>query len=582
MRRRRRERIEYDEILLDATNLPAFNRGRMEGQIERPITVRSLMIVGALFTLIALAFVYRIFDLQVIHGAELRTQSDSNSINEGVVIAPRGVLYDRTGEMLAWNEFDYGDEYDFPVRAYTDRAGLGQLTGYVSYPKQDRHGIYFRTSYIGRTGAEAAFESVLGGTNGTELIEVSARGDVISSHEVSEPEDGSAVYLSVDAALSEAMYRIIETAVEEAGFRSGAAAIMDIETGAIIGMTSFPSYDPEVMADGDDAELIASYNEDERFPFLNKIIGGAYTPGSVVKPIVAYAALNEGVVTPDQRMVSTGELTLPNPYNPDDEAVFADWRDHGEMTLREAIAFSSNVYFFILGGGLPEIAVPQAGLNQSFDGLGITRIAEYMRLFGLGERTGTHLQGEQSGTVPDPAWKQDVFNDDWRLGDTYNTSIGQFGFQVTPIQLLRAYALIANGEALVTPHVLRDEMGDRREVDLNQQHLSVIREGMRMTVNYDGGTARSLERDDVAIAAKSGTAEIGVDNAYVNSWVAGYFPYEAPQYAFVLLMDRAPRDNALGATRVMGDIVGWMADNTPTYLGLPTATSTPSDGETEE
>lgn len=566
-RRSKKQPVEFDEILLDASNLPSFNQGRMEGRMELPITKRNVLLVGMIFVLIMFGFFGKLFSLQVIEGAEYRKQSEANSVDEGLIVAPRGVIYDRNGEMLAWNEEDYSHEYDFPLRAYTDRHGLGQLTGYISYPQKDSRGFYYRTAYVGRTGVESAYEEMLQGDNGRMLVEVNALGEVISSHAVESPEPGDPLTLSIDAALSEAMYTIIQAAVEEAGFRSGAAAIMDIHTGEILAITSFPSYDPEVMADGDDIELIQSYNEDERFPFLNKVIGGAYTPGSIVKPFLAYAALAENIISPEKTITSTGELIIPNPYDPDNPTRFGDWRANGANDMREAIAFSSDVYFYIIGGGLPAIAAPQAGVG-TMEGLGISRIYKYMRMFGFGETTGIKISGEQAGTVPNPEWKQEVFGEDWYLGNTYHTSIGQFGFLVTPLQMLRAYGALANGGRLFVPHVLKDQEGEYQDLDLDDEYLNVIHEGMRMTVNYDGGTARSLERSDVAIAAKSGTAELGTDNAHVNSWVAGFFPYEDPQYSFILMMDRAPRSNALGATAIMGKIVEWMSIHTPHYLGL--------------
>lgn len=238
------------------------------------------------------------------------------------------------------------------------------------------------------------------------------------------------------------------------------------------------------------------------------------------------------------------------------------------MTVREAIAFSSNVFFYIIGGGLPEIAVPQAGINQPMTGLGITKMAATYRRFGMGELTGINIAQEQAGIVPDPAWKEEVFEDDWRLGDTYFTSIGQFGFLSTPIQMLRAYGALASGGTLVEPHVIAGQVGESTDLGLDQNIVDIIHEGMRMTVNFPGGTARSLERSDVEIAAKSGTAEVGAGNAYVNSWAAGFWPYQEPEYAFIIMMDRAPRSNALGATRIMGDVVEWMSVNRPEYLGI--------------
>ncbi len=559
-KRKKKSFVEFDEILMDVSNLPSFNTGRLEGRRELPIAFRNIMSVAVIFSMIAIGFLTKIYELQIVDGSNYRSISDNNSMNRKVIIAERGVVYDRNGEMVIWNEPDFTDEYDFPVRAYTDRLGLGQLIGYVSYPQKDKHGFYFRTEYVGRTGVEKAFEDYLHGQNGEQITEADALGDVIGERSLTAPIPGGELHLSVDAELSEAMYQIIATSSAQARFRSGAGAIMDVTTGEIIALTSFPSYDPEVMADGDDTSLIASYNTDDRLPFLNKVVSGVYTPGSIVKPFVAYAALAEHIIDPNKEIISTGALVVPNPYNPDNPSIFRDWRAHGVMTMREAIAFSSNVYFYIVGGGFG---------NQP--GLGITKLERYYRLFGMGTTTGTNVATEQAGVVPNPEWKLKTFDDDWRLGDTYFTSIGQYGFQVTPLQMLRAYAALANGGTLLTPHVVKGEVGSSTDLGLNPSYLQIIHEGMRKTVTFPGGTARALERPYVAIAAKSGTAEIGAGNAYVNSWAAGFWPYEKPKYAFILMMDKAPRTNALGATRIMGEVVTWMYDNRPEYLGIATS-----------
>ena len=566
--------VSVEEVLLDASNIPAFNRERLEGKRELRIADRSLAVVWWLFVLIAAAFLYQVFTLQVVTGAEYRSIAENNQVDQAVIIAERGVVTDRTGEPMVWNELDDSGEYDFPIRAYTDRAGLGQVLGYVSYPKRDSSGVFFRTDYLGRSGVESAFDEMLKGSNGSTIIEVDARAGVVSEFAIDQPTPGGELQLSIDAALSEAMYDIISTSSAQAGFRSGAGAIMNIHTGELIALTSYPSYDPEVMADGDDTALIAQYNNDDRLPFLNKVVGGAYTPGSIVKPFVAYAALEEGIVTQNTRVFSNGTLRIPNRYNPSQPSFFNDWRAHGEMTVREAIAYSSNVFFYLVGGGLPDYAAPQAGVDREMQGFGITKMAEYYRTFGLGQATGVNLAQEQVGVVPDPAWKQEVFEDVWRLGDTYFTAIGQFGFLTTPVQMLRAYAALANGGYLVTPHVGLDQQSIKKDIGINQDTMQIVHEGMRKTVNFPGGTARALERDDIAIAAKSGTAEVGAGNEYVNSWAAGFWPYEKPEYAINLLMDRAPRSNALGATRIMGDVGEWMSVTRPEYLGLEQAPET--------
>lgn len=556
--RKKKPNIEFDEILLDASNLPSFDTRRIEGKREVPIGKRTIWMVGLAFVLIAGSFSWRLFELQIVNGADYRERSENNKLAEAIIIAERGVIYDRNGELLAWNEVDHTGEYSFPVRAYTDRLGLGQLTGYVSYPKKDKFGFYFRTEYLGRSGIEGAFNTRLAGVNGEQLVERNAHGDVISGNVVKPTTPGEEITLSIDAELSEAMYNIIATSTAQSGSRSGAAAIMDVNTGEILAITSFPSFDPEVMADGDDLELIESYNQDERFPFLNKVIGGAYTPGSIVKPFLAYAALNEDVISPEKIIVSTGEIVIPNPYTPSQPSRFSDWRAHGKMNIKEALAYSSNVYMYYISGGFGDQK-----------GLGITKMDEYYRLFGFGTTTGIDFDNEQPGTVPSPEWKQEMFDDDWRLGDTYHTSIGQYGWQVTPLQMLVAYGAIANGGKLFVPHVNKGEMGEYKDIELDPWALNIVREGMYMTTWYAGGTARSLEKPYIEIAAKSGTAELDFAKARLNTWAAGYWPYDSePKYSFIVLMENAPYSNSLGGTRLAGDIVDWIHENRPEYLGL--------------
>jgi penicillin-binding protein 2 len=555
-RKRKREEVSFDEILLDSSNLPSFNTGRMEGRIELPLREFNIYIVGGVFVLIALTFFGQLFKLQILQGAELAEKSENNRLETGLIVAERGIVYDRNGELIAWNELDTTGQYGFPVRAYTDRRGFGQLIGYVSYPQKDTSGFYFRTEYLGRNGIEQAYESILHGTNGKQLIEVNVHGDVISQSSVDDAIPGGEITLSLDAELSEVMHDLVATTTIQNGFRSGAGAIMNVHTGEIIALTSYPSYDPEVLADGDDAEKIKEYNEDTRFPFLNKVIGGVYTPGSIVKPFVAYGALAENIISPNKIIVSNGSLTIPNPYDPENPAIFRDWRPSlGPMTIRDAIAYSSNVFMMTIGGGFGDQK-----------GLGITKLSQYYKLFGLGSSTEMEIAGEQEGLVPDPAWKQKVFDDDWRVGDTYLTSIGQFGFQTTPIQMLRAYGALANGGILVTPHVIKDKQGATKNLNLNQDDLTVVQEGMRRTVIQAGGTARALERKDLEIAAKSGTAELGTSKATVNSWIAGFFPYEEPEYAFILFMENGPRTNAVGAGSVMGKVFDWMAEHRKEYF----------------
>jgi penicillin-binding protein 2 len=549
---KKKSKIEFDEIFADASNLPSFNVGRLEGRLAPPLANRNVLLVGAIFALIATVFLAQVFKLQVVQGAAFAERSENNRLDTSLLIASRGVIYDRGGERLAWNKED-ADLAGLPGRAYTSRRGLGQLLGYVSYPKKDSSGFYFRTEYKGVSGIEAGYDAALAGRNGEQLVEIDATQKVISEHVAHLPLAGAELTLTLDAEFSEVLHDALASTSEAYGFRSGAGVVMDVRTGEIVALANFPSYDPEVLAKGANADAIKALAADERLPFLNRIVSGLYTPGSIVKPFLAYAALETGIIDPKKQILSTGSITVPNPYNPDNPSVFNDWRAHGLVDMRRAIAVSSNVYFYTIGGGFGDQP-----------GLGIARINEYMHRFGFGEAIETSLSSGKSGTVPNPAWKKETFDEDWRLGDTYFTSIGQYGFQVTPLQMLRAYGAIANGGTLLTPHLVAGEDVPSKDLHLDPEKLVVIREGMRQSVLE--GTTRSLNRADVHIAGKTGTAEVGAHNEFINSWAVGYFPYEDPKYVFVTLLERGPHSNLFGSAPTMSRVINWMVHNRPEYL----------------
>jgi len=219
--------------------------------------------------------------------------------------------------------------------------------------------------------------------------------------------------------------------------------------------------------------------------------------------------------------------------------------------MRKALAESSDEYFYQIGGGY---------MDQP--GLGIARINEYANLFGFATTTGIDLPAEDYGVIPSQEWKKKVFNENWLLGDTYHTAIGQYGFQITPLELVRAVASIANGGYLVTPHVLSGIETASTTLNLKEKDLKVIREGMHRVVTDDGGTAKPLVIDGVSVAAKSGTAELGSRKELVNSWISGYFPYENPEYAFVVIMEKGGQHNPYGAVFVMRDVLEYLRDYT--------------------
>jgi penicillin-binding protein 2 len=549
--------FDPDEVMIDAENLAGFDAARPEGRLELPLSRATLATLGALAVLFVVGFSARLGYLQIARGEAYALRAESNRIEEEVIFAERGTIVDRNGVPLAWNE-PLSPDRPWRRREYFESPGFATLLGYVSYPKLDSSGNLTETEIKGLAGVERSYDRALAGENGALLVEVDARGEVVSDGTAQPAAHGQSVTLSVDSRLQGALADALAKVVDERGFVGGAAGVMDLRTGEILAMASYPEYDPETMSDGDDDGAIADWLADERQPFLNRFSGGVFTPGSIVKPYFAAAALEEKTATPNTTVYSDGEMEVPNPYNPDQPSIFTDWKAHGYVDMREAIAVSSNIFFYTIGGGV-------AGQQE---GLGIARLERYARSFGFGEPIEDLALRGPEGTVPNPEWKEANFDGDpWRLGDTYFTSIGQYGFQATPAQALRAVSGLATGRLVEPTLVARAEgepLPEFEAVPVADEHLQVVREGMRRGALE--GTARALNIPGLEIAAKTGTAEVGATKAKVNSWVMGYWPYEEPRYAFVTLLERGDRANLFGAspgTRVFFD---WMAQNAPEYV----------------
>lgn len=546
--------IEPDEIFLDSRNLPDFDQNSLEGQIEKPLSNNAILLVGLFFFLIIVFFLSQLWGLQVERGEAFNEISRKNTLNHEILFSKRGVLYDRNGQELAWSTPN--ENFDFETRQYTDRQGLYHLLGFLRYPAKDSAGFYWSREYEGRDGAELALNEILNGINGLKIRETNVFGEIISESTVRHPEDGQDVELSVDARLNNALFEIIESTVKKAGFETGSGVMMDVETGEIIVMVNYPEYDSQVLTDGEPQEVIEGYASNPATPYMNRVVSGNYTPGSIMKPFVAIGALNEGIISPNTFILSTRQIVVPNPYFPSRPSIFYDWQAHGRVTMRQALALSSNVYFYNIGGGFGEQ-----------EGLGINRLEKYSRLFGFGNATGIELQAEARGVIPNPEWKAKNFDGDpWRLGDTYLSAIGQYGYQVTLLQTVRAYAALANGGKLLRPQITKTNKPQiQSSIPISTEHFQVIREGLRQTVI--GGTAQSLGFPEMKIAAKTGTAEVGKNKEYLNSWLAGFYPFDEPRYAFAVVMEKAPRTNlTTGGLSVTREFFRWVIENAPEYI----------------
>jgi penicillin-binding protein 2 len=545
------EGVDPEEAFLDSSNLPGFNSSAMEGRLVRALSGREVYTIGILLVLILAVFLYQLFSLQIIGASHYTQLARDNRLAKPILFAERGIITDRAGRELAWNEPLEGSNASdqstvYSLRKYTLTPGMAHLLGYVSYPETDESGHWWRTNFIPHGGVEQSFDALLRGKNGNKLIEVDATQQVVSSGAIVRPIDGETLQLSIDASVTEQLFTSIKDGATIAGFVGGAGVIIDVSTGEVIAITSYPEYDSNVLTDAADRDTIVRYSNDAGKPFLNRSVQGTYTPGSIVKPYIGSVALEEGVITEYTKILSTGVLKVPNPYYPGQFSTFRDWRTgFGFLDIREAIKMSSSIFFYVIGGGF-----------ESQKGIGIEKISLWAERFGLGQKTGIALPGEKEGLVPTPEWKREIFDAEWNLGNTYHSSIGQYGWLVTPIQAAKYIASIANGGTLHSPLLVADSVGESVIVPIQDKNLQIIREGMHR--GAQSGTAQALNVKGITIAAKTGTAQLGINNEHMNSWVVGFWPYEDPKYAFAVVLEKAPADTLRGAAPAMRPFFEWL------------------------
>ncbi len=546
---------DLDEIFLDARNIPGYHQESWEGVLEEPIKNRSLIIVGIFFVCVSIIFLSRVSLLQVVRGNEFEARASRNHLRFVEKPAERGIIYDRFGIPLAHNVLENvatstlgADDFEI-VRRYPE-SGFFHVLGFL---KKDRDALF-----IGASGLEAYYENDLKGENGKVIEEIDAMGNSIGSGEGSVGRPGFGIRTAIARDLQSALARYIKEAIENHGFRGGVGIITDVTNGEIVAYVSIPDFDSNVFNNPLTGGKFQQIIDDPRKPFFNRGVSGLYVPGSIVKPIVAAGALYENIISPEVQIVSTGALTLPNPYHPENPSIFKDWKAHGAVDMRRAIAVSSDVYFYEIGGGF-----------QSQKGLGIKKLNEYYHMFGFDEPTGIDLPGEKYGPLPDPEKpRRDGRN--WSVGDTYHTSIGQGDMAITPIQTARFVTTLATRGTVLRPHIataIIDERGGIvRKISydpirtniLPDSIFTIIHEGMRDAAL--SGTAKGLAGLSIPVAAKTGTAELG-KTGRVNSWSIGFLPYEKPRLSYVILMESGSVHNLVGATFVASRTIQWMADH---------------------
>jgi penicillin-binding protein 2 len=537
--------------------------------------------------------------LQIVTGNRLAELSDKNRIRLRTVTAPRGILFDRNGLPLVENRPAFtlavvprdADNLDavlerlagllnlpaaelqerfarvpadspWPVRlqrgltldevsrveewrlelpgvavevesqrAYPSTRFAAHLLGYVREVSEAdlARGRLRRGDLVGQSGLERLYDEYLRGRDGAEQMEVDAYGRPIRVLQRQEPLAGAHVYTTID--------RRIQQAAEQAlGPRNGAVVVMDPRNGDVLALVSNPAFPVERFNGPIDRATWASLVEDPARPLLNRAIQGEYAPGSLFKIIVAAAALQSQLFTPFDRLSCPKEWWFGG-------RAYHNWEDHdrGPLTLYEAIKFSCNTFFY------------QLGLK-----VGPERISRMAEAFGLGRPTGTGLIGERGGLVPSPAWKKRALRDKWHAGDTVSLSIGQGLITVTPLQVARFMAVVANGGALWKPRLVArvkaldgtalasEPAVEESRTEIAPVVLDFLRQALWAVVN-DGGTGKGAMIPGVSIAGKTGTAQTHEFKSDAerkrrdqdNAWFAAFAPVEDPQVVVVVFAERA-------------------------------------------
>lgn len=437
------------------------------------------------------------------------------------------------------------------IRNYNDGEKFAHIIGYEGLlQKEERKNNpdYLLIDRIGKTGLEYEYEKYLRGIHGMQRSLVDSRGNIIEDLADIQPQSGFDLHLNIDAQLQKFIFKRLQKELERADTHRAVAIAMDPRNGAVLAMVSLPSYDNNVFAKGIDSKTYNNWVTDKDRPLFNRAIGGAYPPGSTVKPIMGIATLAEHIVSPDYKIESKGGLKLGSFF-------FGDWRAHGFTDLRRAIAVSSDVYFYTVGGGYGDIK-----------GLGIERMKKYMEKFGYGQKTGIDLPGEVTGFYPDKKWKEDKIGEKWYIGNTYHAAIGQGYVTATALQVLNSIVAIANGGTLYEPHVVSHIVNKINGTQINidkkiirdniasSDDIKIVQEGMRQTVTE--GTATMLSFLSVPIAGKTGTAQFG-NKERVHSWFVSYAPYDNPEIAIVIMVENQTTKISSATVPVARDIYRW-------------------------
>ncbi len=590
-----------------------------------------LRLLGGFFLLLIVLLAARGVWLQVVRGAAMRGAAEGNRLRILTTPAPRGILYDRNGAPLVENvaEFTFGiipadiprdpterstlfarlatlsgstaDDFSAayesaeklstevapvrehvsydaaiklrirlqndaaaqvvatPRRHYLGGTAFSQVLGYTGkftkaeWDERDSSSRleYRKNDVLGKTGLEAYYEKELRGTSGKASVEVNAQRreqKVISAEDAIA---GQNLVTTLDAGLQETLAAAATKMVQQLHTTGASVVAIDPRDGGILSLVTVPTYDSNDFVAGLTTEKYNSLIQDTRRPLFFRPLSGEYPSGSTIKPVIAAAALDQGIITPQTTILSTGGIRI-------DKWFFPDWKSggHGVTDVFKAIADSVNTFFYMIGGG-----------TEAFTGLGIDRMTQYARNFGLGADTGIDIPGERPGFLPSKAWKEQTKKEPWYIGDTYHFAIGQGDLLVTPLQMAVATATLANGGTLYKPHLAKAfqigsgaeartvESSIIREKAAGADAVATVRSAMREAVQ--NGSARRLQSLGVPAGGKTGTAQFG-NAGKTHAWFIGFAPYDHPTIAIAVIVEAGGEGHAAALPVAEAGLKYWL------------------------
>jgi len=430
----------------------------------------------------------------------------------------------------------------YPLRDYLHGPAFAHVLGFTGEASVEdlSKGSVLLGSRIGKSGLEREFDYLLRGRSGARLLEVNVLGQTLAERDRKEAISGQDINTTLDIDLQKKAFSVIAESIESSEKATGGAIVAeDPQTGEILALVSYPSYDPDKFVSGLKEREYQELISDPREPLFNRALSGAYPPGSVFKPLVAVAALEEDIISPKDSINCKGSISVGS-------FIFRDWKlsGHGNVSLVDALGKSCDVYFYTIGGGY-----------GGQGGLGPESISKWAINFGLGQVLGVEQPWEGQGLVPDPDWKEKVKGESWYLGNTYHISIGQGDLLVTPLQITNALAAIANKGTLYRPTLLRSESGDVIRSDLFSSEVAQwVRRGMEAACN-SGGTAYPFFDFPQKVACKTGTAETGIGEN-THAWFVVFAPSEQPEIILTVFLENGG-EGSHDAAPVAREILDW-------------------------